>query len=226
MELSISDNIKNITKELPQNVSLVAVSKTQPVNYIQTAYDCGQRIFGENKVQEMTTKYEALSQLDIKWHLIGHLQTNKVKYIAHFVDMIHSVDSLKLLLEIDKHARKNDRIINCLLQFHIAEEETKFGLDYKEVVELLESEDYNNSKNVNIVGVMGMATYTEDTNQIRKEFSNLKDIQMRLKEKFFLNKSDFKEISMGMSNDWNIAVECGSTLLRIGSTIFGYRNYV
>jgi pyridoxal phosphate enzyme (YggS family) len=203
---------------------LIAVSKTKPVDEIMPVYLKGQRIFGENKVQEMVDKHAQMPK-DIEWHLIGHLQTNKVKYIAPFVSMIHSIDSLKLLNEVEKQAAKNNRIINVLLQMHVANEETKFGLDQTELIELM---DYylSNPKNyvhVNIVGIMGMATNTNDTNQIRNEFKQLKGIFQFIKNSYFINKKDFAEISMGMSSDYTIAIEEGSTMVRIGSLLFGHR---
>lgn len=221
----ISENIKHFKSLLPNKVLLIAVSKTQPIEAIEEAYQAGQRDFGENKVQEMLPKYEQLKHLDINWHLIGHLQTNKVKYIVPFVKLIHSVDSFKLLQEINKQSLKYTKITECLLQFHIAEEDTKFGLDYSEAVQILNSEDYKAMHNVRICGVMGMATFTEDMEQVRREFRSLKQIFDNLKENFFKNNSEFKEISMGMSGDWQIAVEEGSTMLRIGTSIFGERNY-
>ncbi|HOZ29653.1 MAG TPA: YggS family pyridoxal phosphate-dependent enzyme [Bacteroidales bacterium] len=222
----IEDNIYNLTRKLPKNVNLVAVSKTHPVEMIKTAYSCGQRIFGENKVQELVSKYEELKQLNIKWHLIGHLQTNKVKYIVSFIDLIHSIDNLKLLKEIDKQAKKNSKTINCLLQFHIATEETKFGLNYSEAEEILTSTDYKELKNINICGVMGMASFTDNMDLVRKEFRNLKQIFEQLKKEYFATNFDFCEISMGMSSDWHIAVEEGSTMIRVGSNIFGNRIYI
>ncbi|MDL2262051.1 YggS family pyridoxal phosphate-dependent enzyme [Bacteroidales bacterium OttesenSCG-928-I21] len=223
----IADNIKRIKSELPESVQLIAVSKTHPAEAIVEAYNAGQRIFGENKVQELTEKYENLKDyIDIKWHLIGHLQTNKVKYIAPFVDMIHSVDSLKLLSEINKQALKNSRIINCLLQFHIASEDTKFGLNLDEVKFLLDSEEYKCLKNVNICGVMGMATFSDNMELIRSEFKKLHEIFTYLKKNYYIANNSFKDISMGMSSDWKIAIEEGSTLIRVGSDIFGYRNYM
>ena len=206
------------------HTKLVAVSKTKPVEEIMPVYHKGQRIFGENKVQEMVDKQEQMPK-DIEWHLIGHLQTNKVKYIAPFVSMIHSIDSLKLLNEVEKQAAKNNRVINVLLQMHVANEETKFGLDQTELIELM---DYylSNPKNyahVNIVGIMGMATNTNDTNQIRNEFKQLKGIFQFIKNSYFINKKDFAEISMGMSSDYTIAIEEGSTMVRIGSLLFGHR---
>ena len=201
---------------------LVAVSKTHPASRILDLYHQGQRVFGENRPQEMLEKQAALPA-DIEWHQIGHLQTNKVKTIAPFVSLIHSVDSLRLLQEIDKQALKCQRVIDCLLQFHIAEEETKFGLSEAEAVELLQSAEFKALQNVRICGVMGMATFTDHTEQVRSEFRNLKSIFERLKAQFFIQQPHFKEISMGMSGDWELALEEGSTLLRIGSLIFGER---
>lgn len=206
----------------PTNTTLVAVSKTKPAEAIQKLYDQGQRIFGENKVQEVTWKQEELPK-DIQWHLIGHLQTNKVKYIAPFVSMIHSVDSLRLLKEINKQAKKNDRVIEVLLQFHIAEEDTKFGLNLEEAIDILNSDFYKDAQNIKVVGVMGMATFSPDPIQVRKEFKSLKNIFDKLKEGFFEGEDDFKEISMGMSGDYKIAVEEGSTMVRVGSLLFGRR---
>jgi pyridoxal phosphate enzyme (YggS family) len=215
--------LKKILKNLaPTSTLLVAVSKTKPAEAIQELYDQGQRVFGENKVQELTWKYEALPK-DIKWHAIGHLQTNKVKYIAPFIAMIHSVDSLKLMKEINKQAKKNDRVIEVLLQFHIAEEDTKFGLDLSEAQEILSSDFYKNSENIKVVGVMGMATFTDDKNQVRNEFRTLKRFFGELKKEFFENENSFKEVSMGMSGDYEIAAEEGSTMVRIGSLLFGTR---
>jgi len=215
--------LKKILSELEvSKTKLIAVSKTKPNEAIQKMYDEGQRIFGENKVQELVGKYEALPK-DIEWHLIGHLQSNKVKYIAPFIHMIHSVDSLKLLKEINKQASKNNRIIEILLQFHIAEEMTKFGLDMKEANEILTSSTFTEMKNVKVVGVMGMATFTNDLDQVRKEFRILRYIFDQLKGNHFEKNEDFKEISMGMSGDYQIAVEEGSTMVRIGSLLFGSR---
>jgi pyridoxal phosphate enzyme (YggS family) len=182
----------------------------------------GQRHFGENKVQELCDKWESLPK-DIHWHIIGHLQTNKVKYIAPFIHLIHAVDSIKLLIEIDKQAKKHDRIISCLLQFHIAKEETKFGLSYSEATEILASAAYSSLENITIVGVMGMASFVEDEEQIVTEFNELAGIFKKLKETYFKNKDSFKEISMGMSGDYPLAIEAGSTMIRVGSTIFGSR---
>ena len=218
----IAENIKEIQSNLPENVTLVAVSKTKPVEDLQEAYNAGQRIFGENKVQEMTSKYEMLPK-DIQWHLIGHLQTNKVKYIAPYVSLIHSIDSEKLLREVNKEAKKNNRIISCLLQFHIAKEETKFGFSFDEAKELIESEAFLNFQNIQIVGIMGMASFTEKEQQIRNEFQTLHDYFQVLKSHYFKFNPDFKEISMGMSGDYKIAIEHGSTMIRVGSTIFGHR---
>ncbi len=222
--MKIEDNLRKIKSELPDNVELVAVSKTMPNEYIQQAYDAGQRIFGENKVQELCKKAEELPK-DIQWHYIGHLQTNKVKYIAPFVSLIHGVDSLKLLKTINKEAKKNKRIINCLLQFHIAEEETKFGLSLEEAKDLISNDEFPRLKNINLAGVMGMATYTDNRQQVREEFDNLTRFFHLLKKYYFKENNTFKEISMGMSGDYPIAVEAGSTLVRIGSLIFGARNY-
>jgi len=215
--------LKKILKNLaPTSTQLVAVSKTKPAEAIQELYDQGQRVFGENKVQELTWKYEALPK-DIKWHAIGHLQTNKVKYIAPFIAMIHSVDSLKLMKEINKQAKKNDRVIEVLLQFHIAEEDTKFGLDLSEAQGILNSDFYKNAQNLKVVGVMGMATFTDDKNQVRNEFRTLKRFFGELKKEFFENENSFKEVSMGMSGDYEIAAEEGSTMVRVGSLLFGAR---
>lgn len=206
----------------PTQTKLIAVSKTHPPERVLELYNRGQRIFGENRVQELTDKYEALPK-DIEWHLIGHLQTNKVKYIAPFVSCIQSVDSLKLLAEIDRQAAKHDRVIDCLLQFHIAEEETKFGLDEAEAVELLQSPDFQSFKNVRITGVMGMATFTDDQAQVRREFQHLRIIFEKLKSDFFAEQPSFKEISMGMSGDYMLAVAEGSTMVRVGTLLFGAR---
>jgi len=203
---------------------MVAVSKTHSVEEIMEAYQTGQRCFAENKAQELSAKQPLLPS-DIEWHFIGHLQSNKVKYIAPFVSLIHSVDSLKLLQVIDKEASKNGRTISCLLQFHIAEEDTKFGLDIEEAEEILESKAYRELKNISIAGIMGMATFTDDYDQVRREFRHLKAIFDQLKGKYFAHDPAFREISMGMSDDYEIAVSEGSTLVRIGSSIFGARIY-
>jgi pyridoxal phosphate enzyme (YggS family) len=221
--MAIADNLLKYKKELDETaVTLVAVSKFQDAEAVREAYQAGQRIFGENLVQEVVEKHEQLPK-DIEWHLIGHLQTNKVKYIAPFISLIESVDSLKLLQEIDKQAAKNKRIINCLLQVYIADEETKFGLSFDEVVELLRSEEFKAMKNVRIVGLMGIATNTQVEKQIRDEFEELKVLFQGIKLSYFRNDEYFKEVSMGMSSDYKIAVEEGSTMVRIGSNIFGKR---
>lgn len=218
----IEQQLEHVRAELPSNVTLIAVSKTKPISALQEAYNAGQRHFGENKVQEMVEKAQQLPA-DIKWHLIGHLQTNKVKYIAGFVHLIHGVDSLKLLLEIDKQAAKVERIQDVLLQFHIAQEETKFGLELNEALELLASDTYLSLKNVRICGVMGMASFTTNEAQIREEFKSLVLIFNHLKQACFYEEDHFKEISMGMSGDYLLAVEQGSTMVRVGSKIFGSR---
>jgi pyridoxal phosphate enzyme (YggS family) len=213
-----------IRASLPAGVRLVAVSKFKPAEDISALYQHGQRVFGENHAQEMKAKHEILPK-DIEWHFIGHLQTNKVKYIAPYVSLIHSIDSLDLLKEVNKQAVKNNRVIPCLLQFHIADEETKFGFSLEECTAMLGSPDYQELKNVKIHGVMGMATFTDDQEQIRREFQHLHQIFQELKSIYFAQNPDFKEISMGMSGDYPIAVEEGSTLVRIGSAIFGPRDY-
>lgn len=220
--MGIKENLTQYKNEIPANIKLVAVSKTKPISDILIAYNNGHRLFGENKAQELINKQPQLPS-DIEWHFIGHMQTNKVKYIAPFVHLIHAVDSLKLLNEINKQAQKNNRIINCLLQFHIASEETKFGLNYEEAAEILQSETYLLMNNICISGVMGMATFTDDKILVRAEFKKLKEIFCDLKNKFFQNNVDFKEISMGMSDDYKFAIEEGSTIVRIGSAIFGSR---
>ena len=219
--MSIESNLLSIKATLPEHVTLVAVSKTKPISDLLEAYEAGQRIFGENKIQEMAEKWEAMPK-DIQWHMIGHVQTNKVKFMAPFVSLIHGVDSLKLLQEINKQAEKNDRIIDCLLQIHIAEEETKFGLDEEELASLLSSNAFDEMQNILIVGLMGMATFTDNKEQIKKEFLHLKSIfdsSKNLKSKI----SNLKILSMGMSGDYQLAIECGSTMVRIGSSIFGGR---
>lgn len=224
MNFDIAKKIEYIAGTLPAGVKLIAVSKKKPAGDIETAYRWGQRAFGENWVQELTEKHLVLPQ-DIEWHMIGHLQTNKVKYIAPFVTLIHAVDSMKLLSEINKEAFKHQRTIDCLLQFHIAEEETKFGFSGQEAAELLESEAYRQLQNVRITGVMGMATNTGNDKQVRKEFGHLKEIFEHLKQQYFEGYPSFRELSMGMSGDYLIAVEEGSTMVRIGSSIFGDRVY-
>ncbi len=221
MNLSTYHNIKD---SLPEGVRLVAVSKTKPEEDIMTLYNKGQRIFGENKAQELKGKYEHLPK-DIEWHLIGHLQTNKIKYIAPFVSMIHSIDSYELLKEVNKHAIKHERVLNCLLQFHIAQEETKFGFLLDECEAMLNDPGYTDLKNIKICGVMGMASLTDNQEQIHREFHTLHEYFKLLKNKYFSNNPDFKELSMGMSEDYPIAIEEGSTLIRVGSAIFGARNY-
>ena len=220
--MSVKNNIERLKESLPDSCTLIAVSKTQPFEKLQEAYDAGQRVFGENKAQELTLKYEALPK-DIEWHMIGHLQSNKVKYIAPFVHLIHSVDSLKLLSEIDKQALKNSRVISCLLQIHIADEETKFGFSEAEVIEILQGGALNSLSNIRIVGFMGMATLTEDENKIRSEFKTLKSIFEKIKLMVVPGNIEMKELSMGMSSDYKIAVEEGSTLVRVGTAIFGNR---
>lgn len=222
--MDISQNIADIKNKLPKNVRLVAVSKTKPNENIMEAYNSGHKIFGENKVQDLVEKYEQLPK-DIEWHFIGHPQTNKVKYIAPFIALIHGVDSLKLLKTINKEGRKNNRKIPCLLQFHIAEESTKFGLSDDEAEGILSSDTFKAFQNVEVVGVMGMATFTENENQIRDEFRKLRGIFDLLKRSYFSDSEKFSEISMGMSDDYQIAVGEGSTLVRVGSKIFGPRNY-
>jgi pyridoxal phosphate enzyme (YggS family) len=221
--MSIAQNLLKIKSSLPSTVTLVAVSKTKPIPNLMEAYDAGQRIFGENKIQEMAEKWEAMPK-DIEWHMIGHVQTNKVKFMAPFVSLIHGVDSLKLLEEINKQATKNNRIIDCLLQIYIAEEESKFGLDEEELNEILHfvQDDKESTKNIRIVGLMGMATYTDNQEQIKKEFTHLKSIfdsYQNLKSEI----CNLKSLSMGMSGDYQLAIECGSTMVRIGSSIFGGR---
>lgn len=238
--MEISNNLNKLLKELPTDVKLIAVSKTKPNQDILEAYHAGQKVFGENKVQELVSKYEQLSK-NIEWHFIGHLQRNKVKYIAGFISLIHAVDSLKLLKAINKEAVKNNRVINCLLQIHIAREETKYGLSIEEAAGLLKSDDYKQLNNIRITGLMGMATFTEDVSLIRDEFKTLVNLHKDLKNNYFSTKGgslppgrrgatggkdkpEFKEISLGMSSDYNIAIEEGSTMVRIGSLIFGERN--
>ncbi len=223
-KMDIRLNLLSFLSTIPKDVQLVAVSKTKPVEIIQEAYNAGQRVFGENKVQDLSAKAPLLPN-DIHWHFIGHMQTNKVKYIAPFVKMIHAVDSYKLLKEINKQAAKNNRIIDCLLQFHIAEESTKFGLNLVEAEDLLNNSELVNSKKIRISGVMGMATYTSDMQQVRNEFKQLVEYKVIIKNKFFSDKPYFKEISMGMSGDYETAIEEGSTMIRIGTKIFGERNY-
>ena len=219
--MSIKDNLLKIKSSLPENVNLVAVSKTKPVADLMEAYNTGQRIFGENKIQEMTEKWEQMPK-DIQWHMIGHIQTNKVKFMAPYVNLIHGVDSLKLLEEINKQALKNNRIIDCLLQIHIAEEETKFGLNEGELNDLLTSGSFKNFNNIRIVGLMGMATFTENQIQIKKEFEHLKTIFDTL-QNLKTNNCHLTTLSMGMSGDYKLAIASGSTMVRVGSSIFGGR---
>ena len=219
--MCISKNIEKIKAEIPKHVTLVAVSKTKPIPYLLDAYNAGQRIFGENKVQEMVEKFETMPK-DIKWHMIGHVQSNKVKYMAPFVALIHGVDSFKLLKEINKQAKKNDRIINCLLQIKIAKEDSKFGMKATEASEILQSKEFSELKHICVTGLMGMATFTHNDNQIKEEFNTLKSIFDNLKEHQTPN-CDLQTISMGMSADYKLAIACGSTMVRVGSSIFGAR---
>ena len=216
--MSIKNKLQNIKLNLPKNITLVAVSKTKPVELLNEAYDQGQRIFGENKVQEMVDKFEKMPK-DIKWHMIGHLQTNKVKYIASFVSLIHGVDSLKLLREINKQATKHNRVIDCLIQIKIATEDTKFGMSLNDLQLLLKSDEFKTLDNIRIKGLMGMASFTTDNLQIESEFKYLKSIFDQIKKKY----SDIEILSMGMSNDYKLAIKNGSNMVRIGSHIFGSR---
>lgn len=218
--MSISENIKKYQGSLPKNTTLVAVSKTKPVSSLLEAYDAGQRVFGENKIQEMASKWEEMPK-DIQWHMIGHVQTNKVKYMAPFVDLIHTVDSLKLLREINKQAAKHDRVINCLLQIKIAEEEHKFGLDHQDALLLLAKDIQATLPHVSIVGLMGMASFTDNKTQIETEFKKLSTLH----QKFIKQHPQLTVLSMGMSSDYTLALDHGSTMVRIGSSIFGARNY-
>lgn len=218
--MAVKDNLLDIKTKLPDHVTLVAVTKTKSEEEIMEAYNAGHHIFGENKIQELVGKWEALPK-NIQWHMIGHVQRNKVKYMAHFVNLIHSVDSLKLLREIDKHAKKHGRVINCLFQIHIAEESTKYGLNEDELLELIDSEEFAKLQNVAIVGLMGMATFTDDHKKVRREFHDLKEVFERIKVRL----PHIDTLSIGMSNDFPIAIEEGSTMVRIGSSIFGARNY-
>jgi len=221
--MSIKQNLNTIKQSLPEHVTLVAVSKTKPVSDLIEAYNAGQRIFGENKIQEMVDKYQEMPK-DIKWHMIGHVQRNKVKYMAEFVDLIHGVDSLKLLKEINKQAKKHDRVINCLLQIKIAEEDSKFGMSASDAKSLLQSEAFKDFNDVTISGVMGMATFTDNETLIKEEFSRLKTTFEDLKD-IKTSNCNLQTISMGMSGDYPLAIECGSTMIRVGSSIFGERNY-
>ncbi len=217
----IAQNLIQIKDKLPKHVTLVAVSKTKPIADIQEAYNAGQRVFGENKIQEMAAKFDALPK-DIQWHMIGHLQSNKVKYMAHFVDLIHGVDSFKTLKEINKQAIKHDRSINCLLQARIAKEETKFGLSFSDIDTIITSEEISKLKNIKITGLMGMATFTDNQNQLEEEFTSLKELFDQLKSQ----DTELKTLSMGMSGDYQLAIKNGSTMVRVGSAIFGARNYI
>ena len=217
--MSISEEIKKYKEEVG-DVTLVAISKTKPNADLEEAYNAGQRIFGENKIQEMTDKWEALPK-DIEWHMVGHVQRNKVKYMAPYVGLIHAVDSLKLLKEINKEAKKNERSIKCLLQIKIAEEDSKFGISKEEAKEILDSEAFAKFENVEVSGLMGMATFTEDMEQVKKEFSYLKAVYDEFQQTY----PKMKTLSMGMSGDYKLAVACGSNMVRIGSAIFGERNY-
>ena len=218
--MTITEKLHHIKSTLPNGVTLVAVSKTKPVEDIMEAYHAGHRVFGENKIQDMTQKWEVMPK-DIEWHMIGHVQRNKVKYMAEYVSLIHGVDSLRLLTEINKQAKKHNRVIPCLFQMHIAQEDTKFGLDSQELAEIISSEDFQQLENIKIVGLMGMATFTEDENQIRQEFAHLHSIFEHFKSQI----PDLDILSMGMSGDYSIAIEEGSSMVRIGSSIFGARNY-
>ena len=222
----VQQNLKRLKAKIPEHVTLVAVSKTKPISDIQEAFDAGQKIFGENKVQEMVNKFEALPK-SIQWHMIGHLQRNKVKYMAHFVDLIHGVDSLKTLKEIDKQAKKHNRTINCLLQARIAKEETKFGLPFDEIEQIISSDEFKSLKNIKIIGLMGMSTFTDDEDQIAAEFKSLKVFFDKLKNDH-LSTPNFQlsTLSMGMSGDFQIAIANGSNMIRVGSKIFGARNYI
>jgi pyridoxal phosphate enzyme (YggS family) len=220
--MSVKEQLLKIKDTIPAGIKLVAVSKTKPVELIHEAYNTGHKIFGENRPQELKQKYEQLPK-DIEWHFIGHLQSKQVKYYAPFVSLIHGVDSLKLLQAVNKETLKNNRTIDCLLEFHIAQEESKFGLNIAEAEQILQSSDFGKLNNIRICGVMGMATFTDNVEQIRNEFKSLKNIFDKLKNDFFSDIDCFKEISMGMSGDYKIAIEEGSTIVRIGSSIFGSR---
>ena len=221
--MSISTNLNNIKSQLPEHVTLVAVSKTKPVSDLMEAYTAGQRIFGENKIQEMVEKYELMPK-DIEWHMIGHVQRNKVKYMASFVALIHGVDNFKLLKEINKQALKHNRVINCLLQIKIASEDSKFGMTAQNAKKILNSEEFTELKNIKVIGLMGMATFTDNENQLKKEFNLLTQIFNSLKG-ISTENCELETISMGMSGDYKLAVDCGSTMVRVGSSIFGMRNY-
>lgn len=223
-EMSISENLEKLNNSIPDDVTLVAVSKTKPVSDIKEAYNAGQRVFGENKVQEMEAKWQEMPK-DIQWHMIGHVQRNKVKYMAPFVSLIHAVDSVKLLKEINKQAKKNERTIDCLLQIKIAEEDSKFGMDEADAVALLSSEELKKFQNIKIVGLMGMATFTEDEKQVSEEFQKLKKVYDKFRAQTEELETKLTTLSMGMSGDYKIALKNGSNMLRVGSAIFGERNY-
>jgi pyridoxal phosphate enzyme (YggS family) len=221
--MSISENLNKIKSSIPDHVTLVAVSKTKPVSDLMEAYNAGQRIFGENKIQEMVEKHDIMPK-DIEWHMIGHVQRNKVKYMAPFVSLIHGVDNIKLLKEINKEAKKNERIIDCLLQIKIASEDSKFGMSNADAIQIIQSEVFSELKHIRITGVMGMATFTDDNNQVSEEFKSLKGAFKEL-SKYHSNNLKPEIISMGMSGDYELAINCGSTMVRVGSSIFGSRNY-
>ncbi|MGK0421828.1 MAG: pyridoxal phosphate enzyme (YggS family) [Polaribacter sp.] len=221
--MEIQKKIQEIKKLISANVSLVAVSKTKPIEDLQEAYDAGQRIFGENKIQEMVDKFDVLPK-DIQWHMIGHLQSNKVKYMAHFVDLIHGVDKFKTLKEINKQAKKHNRVINCLLQAKIAKEETKFGLSFEDIDQILQSPEMTALENIKIVGFMGMASFTDNQTQLKEEFSSLKNFFEKHKTQTAIANCQLDVLSMGMSGDYNLAIENGSTMIRVGSSIFGKRS--
>lgn len=221
--MSITDNLQNIKSTLPEHVTLVAVSKTKPVSDIMEAYQAGQKVFGENKIQDMAEKYDVMPK-DIEWHMIGHVQRNKVKYMASFVSLVHGVDSFKLLQEINKQALKHNRVIKCLIQIKIASEDSKFGIIPEEAKDILESQAFSELKNIKVVGLMGMATFTHNQKQIEKEFKLLKSTFENLKG-IKTENCELKTISMGMSGDYKLAIDCGSTMVRVGSSIFGARNY-
>lgn len=222
--MNIAENLKQVLNELPEGVRLVAISKYHPNEAIEEAYRCGQRVFGESKAQEMTAKYESLPK-DIEWHFIGHLQTNKIKYIVPYVALIHGIDSYKLLTEVNKQAAKAGRVVNCLLQLHIAEEETKFGFSFNECREMLEAGEWKGLTNIQLCGLMGMATNTDKREQIEKEFCSLSSFFKEMKNSWFSDSDAFRELSMGMSHDYHQAIAAGSTLIRVGSKIFGERGY-
>ncbi|WP_298552454.1 YggS family pyridoxal phosphate-dependent enzyme [uncultured Algibacter sp.] len=221
--MSIKNNLKNIKSVLPEHVTLVAVSKTKPVNDLMEAYNAGQRIFGENKIQEIAEKYEEMPK-DIEWHMIGHVQRNKVKYMSGFVSLIHGVDNFKLLKEINKQAKKSERVINCLFQIKIASEDSKFGMTPEDASNIIQSKDFSELENIKITGVMGMATFTDNQSQIENEFKQLKSTFETLKV-LNTNNCKLETISMGMSSDYPLAIDCGSTMIRVGSSIFGHRSY-